>query len=374
VSVETAVQLARERGEVGLQAAAYAGTELVVDVCSGTTAEGPDGAPVDHSTVFPVFSVSKAVTALAVHVQAERGLLDCEAPVATYWPEYAAKGKAAITVRHVLTHQAGVPQMPVDLTAERIGDWDWIVERLAEVEPLHTPGSHNAYLSYSFGWILGEVVQRTDPRHRSFSEFVQDEICEPLGVHAFWMGIPAEVEPRVAVLSRPEDIPPPRPGTLDYDAIPPGALFDPAHYNRREFQRAAIPAAGAISDARSVARIFALLANQGELDGVRLLSAERVLSFLEPRPEVPGIEETYARVIGMGGFHLSVDPLRIISPGPPDRRVLCHPGAGQSIGWADVGEGVALAICKNCMFFDPPEPPLMALGDAMYDAALASRT
>jgi hypothetical protein len=75
----------------------------------------------------------------------------------------------------------------------------------------------------------------------------------------------------------------------------------------------------------------------------------------------------------MGGFHLSVDPLRIISPGSPDRRVLCHPGAGGSIGWADVGEGIALGICKNRMFFSPPQPPLMALGDAMYEAALTGR-
>src|SRR5262249_52494582 len=141
MSVEAAVRLALERGEIGLQAAAYAGRDLVVDVCTGATSETPDAAPVDHSTVFPVFSVTKAVTALALHVQAERGLVDYDAPVATYWPEYAIKSKAGITVRHVLTHQAGVPQMPGDLTAERIGDWDWIVERLTEIEPICEPGT-----------------------------------------------------------------------------------------------------------------------------------------------------------------------------------------------------------------------------------------
>ena len=135
----------------------------------------------------------------------------------------------------------------------------------------------------------------------------------------------------------------------------------PTNYSDPVFHRAVIPGAGAIADARSVARLFSLLANRGELGGVRLLSEERVLECLEPRPDMNGFDETYQRpgnAVGVGGYYLHVDQQRIISPGPPDRRVLCHPGAGGSIGWADVDARVSIAICHNRMFVAPPEPPL----------------
>lgn len=372
MTVAEAMELALQRGEIGVQVAAYAGDELVVDAWAGRVGEGPGAGLVGSSTVFPIFSVTKAVTATAVHVQAERGLLEYDAPVATYWPEYGVKGKEAITVRQLLMHRAGVPQMPADITVDRLADWDWIVERLAAVEPCCVPGSQNTYLSYSFGWLLGEVVRRTDPLGRSFVRFVQEEICAPLGVESFWMGIPPEVEPRVAVLSRPEGKLMPELGSGEFEAAPPQVQFTPDIYNRAEVQRAVIPAAGGIADARSVARLFALLANRGELGGVRLLSEERVLACLEPRPDTYGYDRTQARpgaAIGVGGYYLHVDSMRLISPGPADRRVLCHPGSGGSIGWADVDARVSIAICHNRQFNEPPEPPLIPLGDALYDAA-----
>ena len=202
MTLEEAIDVALNRGEIGIQVAAYAEDQLIVDARAGTVAIGPDAEPVQSSTIFPIFSVTKAVTATAIHIQAERGLIEYDAPVATYWPEYGTKGKEAITVRHILTHRAGVPQMPLDVTPERLGDWDWIVERLAEVEPYCPPDTRNTYLSYTFGWLLGEVVRRTDPLRRSFQQFVQQEICEPLGVDGFWMGLPPDLEPRVAVLHR----------------------------------------------------------------------------------------------------------------------------------------------------------------------------
>jgi len=377
MNVEDALELALIRGEIGVQVAAYAGDDLVVNAWAGAVAADAAARPVDRSTVFPIFSVTKAVTATAVHIQAERGLIEYDAPISVYWPEYGAKGKDAITVRHILTHRAGVPQMPIDITPERLADWDWIVARLADIEPYCPPDTRNTYLSYSFGWLLGELVRRTDPLSRSFRQFVQEEICQPLGVDAFWLGIPAEVEPRVAVLSRPEQVPPPEPGSLQYEAVPPKVPFGPAIYNRPDVHQAAIPAGGGIADARSVARIFALLANRGELGGVRLLSEDRVLACLEPRPHTYDFEETYRRpgdAIGEGGYYLHVNGphLGYISPGGPDRRVLCHPGSGGSVGWADVDARIAIAICHNRQFGEPPEPPLLSLGDAAYEAALAA--
>jgi CubicO group peptidase (beta-lactamase class C family) len=376
VKVDEALELALQRGEIGVQVAAYAGGELVVDAWAGAVGEGPTAGPVQRSTVFPIFSVTKAVTATAVHIQAERGLLDCDEPIAAYWPEYGTKGKESITLRHVLTHRAGVPQMPIDITPEQLADWDWIVERLADMEPYCPPDTRNTYLSYTFGWLLAEVVRRTDTLHRPFSRFVQEEICQPLGVESFWMGIPSEVEDRVGVLARPDQVPDPEPGTLQYEAVPPRVPFNPTIYNRPDVHQAVIPAAGAIADARSVARIFALLANLGELDGVRLLSEERVLACLEPSPDVGGYDETYrgpGNAVTMGGYFLNVDRQALISPGPADRLVLCQPGAGGSIGWADLSAGISLAICHNRMIVAAPEPPLMALGDAAYEAALAAK-
>jgi CubicO group peptidase (beta-lactamase class C family) len=371
MKVDEALELALSLGEVGVQVAAYADGELVVDSWAGKVADTAGAEPVVSSTLFPIFSVTKAVTATALHIQAERGLVDYEAPVATYWPEYGTKGKEAITVRHVLTHRAGVPNMPNDLTPDRLGDWDWIVERLADVEPYAPAGTRNTYLSYSFGWLLGEIVRRTDPRGRPYRQFVQEEICQPLGIEELWLGVPPELEHRVAVLSGASGVPVPQPGTLQYEAVPPKVLFTPSTYNRAEVHQAVIPGAGGIADARSVARFFALLANRGELDGVRLLSEERVLSFLEPRPESAEVDDTYGRpfnAIGMGGFHLQVDQSGVISPAPAEGRVLAHGGAGGSVGWADVDAHVSIAICHNRMF-GPPDEPFKALGDAAYEAA-----
>lgn len=374
MDIDKALELALERGETGVQAAAYVNGELVVDVSAGKVADRDGAAPVTNATVFPVFSVTKAVTTTAIHVQAERGLLDYDAPVAAYWPEYAVNGKEDITVRHVLTHRAGVPQMPADITPGQLGDWDWIVGRLAQVTPFAAPGTANAYMPYSFGWILGELVRRTDPNRRPFSEFVQQEICRPLGVEGFWLGLPEAVEPRVAELNARDEFPAPAKGTVRYEAVPPRVQFTPDTYNRPDVRRAVIPGAGGIADARSVARIFALLANRGELDGVRLLSEERVLACLEPSEGMGGFDATNGgpgNPTGAGGYALDVDPFTI--PGGPGKRVLSQAGAGGSVGWADVDNGISIAICHNSMFIPVSEPPFGPLGVALYEAALAAR-
>ncbi|MFK0288614.1 serine hydrolase domain-containing protein [Streptomyces sp. NPDC090499] len=374
MDVNEALELALERGETGISAAAYVGGELVVNVQAGKLADRAGAAAVDETTLFPVFSVTKAVTATAVHLQAERGLIDYDAPVATYWPEYAANGKETVTVRHVLTHRAGAPQMPSDITPDRLGDWDWVVERLAQVDPRFAPGTVNAYQPYSYGWILGEVVRRTDPAGRAFADFVQQEICQPLGVENFWLGLPESVEPRVAELHTRENIYQPDAGTLWSEAVPPSVFFTPTLYNRPEVHRAVIPGAGGIADAKSVARIFSLLANRGEVDGVRLLSEKRVLSLLDPSPGLGELDETY-RTPGVptGNAGYSINLIPFMAPGGEGKRALCQAGAGGSLGWADVDTGISIAICHNRMFYAPPEPPLAALGDALYEAALAAR-
>jgi CubicO group peptidase (beta-lactamase class C family) len=152
-------------GEVGIQVAAYLGEELVVDAWTGV-ADTVTGRPVEGSTPFPVFSVTKAVTATALHIQAERGLVDYNAPVGAYWPEYAANGKGKTTVRDGLMHRGGIPQMPEGVTPELMCDCDWMVHQIETYNPWFEPGTTNAYHVLVWGWLIGEIVRRTDPTHR----------------------------------------------------------------------------------------------------------------------------------------------------------------------------------------------------------------
>ena len=155
--VQEAVNAAiREGGEIGLQVAAYVDGERVVDVWGGL-ADETTGRTVNGDTLFPVFSVTKAVTATALHIQAERGLVDYDTSIAHYWPEFGAHGKEKGTVRDALTHRIGIPQMPEGVTPELMCDWEWMVQRLADTKPLFAPGTKSAYLAYTFGWIIGEV-------------------------------------------------------------------------------------------------------------------------------------------------------------------------------------------------------------------------
>jgi CubicO group peptidase (beta-lactamase class C family) len=186
-------------------------SNLVVDIWAGI-ADLTTGREVKADTLFPTFSVIKAVTVTALHIQVSRGLVDYDAPVARYWPEFAANGKDRVTVRHVLHHRSGVWQMPEAVTPERLADYDWMVDAIASLSPLSEPGTRNGYQSLTFGWMISEVVRRTDPKGRSFRTYVQEEITQPLGIDDLWMGVPASEHPRVARLidAPPRQLPPMR--------------------------------------------------------------------------------------------------------------------------------------------------------------------
>jgi CubicO group peptidase (beta-lactamase class C family) len=372
--VQKAVDAAiAEGGEIGLQVAAYLNGELAVDVWGGL-ADETTARRVDGDTLFPVISVTKAVTATALHIQADRGLIDYDKPIAHYWPEFAAQGKDKATVRDALTHRAGIPLMPEGVSPEQMCDFDWMVDRLAKMKPVFVPGTTSAYHSYTFGWIIAECVRRTDPKRRPFGRFVQEEICAPLGIDNLWIGIPPAVEPRVAKLTNMLAPPPgtPAPGPLRLGAIPAQVGVIQEVFGRSDVRRACIPGAGGIMNARSEARFFAMLANGGELNGVRLLSSERIRSFSTLRSNPDEIDQVLARAVnlGIGGFHLGGES----PPAPPvigrNPHIISHPGAGGSIGWADPDARLAVGICHNRMF-DAPTPegnPLQAIGDAVRRA------
>ncbi len=336
-------QLVASGEEVGLQVAAYHQGRLVIDAWAGL-ADTAASRTVDGETLFTIFSTTKGILYAAIHLLAERGKLSYEDPVARYWPAFAARGKAGITVGQVLDHSAGVPQMPEGTTVADLCDWDRMCAAVADLRPLWTPGSKTGYHGYTNGWILGELVRRIDGR--PISHFVGDEICGPLGLRSLFLGIPDGVESRVAALV---DAPAPDPAPpaflpLMERAIPPDLPAAAVLFNRPEVRRACIPAAGGITNARDLARFYASMTATG-VDGVRLLPPERVQ--LAARERRRDMDQVIGLEIRKGlGFFLPGPNAESIPDSPG---AFGHPGAGGSVGFADPTHGLAVGFTKTLL-------------------------
>ncbi len=332
-------------GEVGIGATAYRRGRLVAEAWGGV-ADRDTGRSVQRDTLFVGFAHAKVLTAVALHIQADRGLVDLQAPVAHYWPEFAAHGKEEITVTQVLAHEAGLPQMPAGVTPARQCDWDWMVEALAAERPLYRPGTESAYMIINQGWILGEVVRRTDILRRSFARFVDEEICAPLGIQDLWLGRPREASARMAILYRngtrpaPQTVPP-------YAALaqPPEVAVGPDVYNRADVQEACLPGTGAIGTTQAYARLMAMIANDGQLDGVRVLSEPAARRFLVPRIKAYTRDGSlpYLPPLGQHGLWVGGTPEISLSPS-----IAFMPGVG-GIVWADFESGFGGAIHHNLL-------------------------
>ena len=375
-ALEAALERALELGEIGIQVAVYAGNELIVDAWAGTVDLDSDD-EVSGSTIFPVFSVTKALTATALHIQADRGLVDYDAPVGRYWPEYARNGKEAVTVGDVLTHRTGAPQMPPGATPERLSDWDWVVDGLAALSPLFPRGT-SAYHSFSWGWLVGEIVRRTDPARRPFAQFFDEEIARPCGLDDAYLGLPESELERVATLAD-EPSAEPLAGRWELTFEAPIAASAEIH-NLPAMQRAVHPGAGVIANARSIARFFSILANLGETNDSRLLSEGTLRAACRPRERADEVDAVAGMTIPIGerGYWVSgfrpagFEPAAGAIMGYP-KTVLWHPGAGGSYGWADLDCHLGVAICHNRMFnsiaLPASENPFVAIGKAARAAA-----
>ncbi|KAH7161515.1 beta-lactamase/transpeptidase-like protein [Dactylonectria macrodidyma] len=366
--ISAAINESRLRGEEGVAVAVYYQGKLIIDSYDGL-ADPKNNKSVDSKTLFPVFSVTKGITALAAHIQAERGLLDVKATISQYWPEFAANGKGDTTVEDALSHRAGIPQMPQGVTPELMADWDWMVKGIASLKPIFPPGKVNAYHVLSWGWIIGELVRRTDPAKRSFDKFVLEEIFEPLGVSGdIFLGVPNSELSRVAVLNGGLGAP-----IDDQYSASPEAVFpaSPVH-NLRVVQQSVGPGAGIISTASAMARVFALLAQGGELDGVQLLSKDRVQSFTGLREGARDPDKIIPIPVwcGKAGYFLGGEPGASSPLVPNHADVLYSPGAGGSYAWADLQDGVSVAICHNNMdtgIIFEPEPTYGPIVRAIQD-------
>jgi CubicO group peptidase (beta-lactamase class C family) len=340
-------------GEVGAAVCVYRDGRPVVDLWAGL-ADRDTGRPWEADTPVVVFSTTKGFTAACVNLLLERGQLELDAPVSKYWPEFAANGKAEVPVRWVLSHRVGVPAVDATLTLEQVLAWDPVVAAVAAQKPEWPPGSDHGYHARTFGWMTGELVRRITGA--TLGEFLAAEIAGPLGLD-FWVGLPAEVEPRVATLYPPDDPAPMEPGSLLWRVMtgPSGLFADNRVWNRADVHAAEMPSSNGIGTARAVARHYAALI--GPVDGCRTLRPETVVAASVVQADGPD------RVLGVPtrfglGFMLG------LGPGP---KSFGHPGSGGSLGFADPDAGLGFGYAMNRMIgVGPDDGRAERLVDAVY--------
>lgn len=343
-----------QHGDIGAAVCVYQHGRPVVDLWGGV-ADAETGRPWTRDTLQLVYSVTKGATATAAHMLAERGALDLDAPAATYWPEFAANGKAGITVRWLLSHRAGLiaPDRPVPL-GEALA-WHPMTAALADQRPLWTPGTAHGYHGRTWGWLVGEVIRRVSGR--TPGRFFADEIAAPLGLD-FFIGLPARERERVSRMSY-------QPPAVDLTSVPaesvPGelrelvatwrdpnsfsnrafAVTDPAEidFDSPEVQAAEIPSSNGIATAHALARMYAALI--GEVDGVRLLAPETLAAAT--KEQANGKDQVMLTPSRFSsGYMLPTETSPMTGPAS-----FGHTGRGGSLGFADPEHGIAFGYVMN---------------------------
>jgi len=325
-------QISQQRLHPGAVLAVYRHGRLVLSLYGGL-ADNQAAKPVTEETMFVFFSSTKPLASVAVLQQIERGKASLDDPVAKHWPNFGQNGKEGVTIRHLLTHMGGFPQTPPELTWDRLKDWDFVVRAMEQAPAQYPPGTVSAYHGLNHGWVCAELVRRLDGR--DFPQYLRDEITGPLRMLNTYVGLPPELEERVAKIHVMEDWPEER-----------WALV--RDFNRPEVHQAVVPAAGGIGTATDMARFYAALVNGGELDGVRILRRGTIRMATEVAGEGE-IDRTYEEIIRRGiGFNLggvrgTMDRMARTST----TRTFGHPGAGSSTCWADWDLELAMAFIPN---------------------------
>ena len=339
-----------ERGELGASVAVHVDGRSVVDLWGGL-ADQATGAPWQEDTIAVVYSATKGLAATCLHMLADRGKLDFDAPVARYWPEFAANGKDDVTVAMVMSHQAGLPVWQEQLPAGALLDWDLATGRLAAEAPLWRPGTAQGYHAQTLGFLEGELVRRVDGR--SIGEFLREEVAGPLGADAA-IGLPAAEHGRVATLVM---------GEIDPDSAFVRKLStEPDWYGLKlitngggqvtdqSLQYAAeLPAHGGIANARALARIYAPLSRGGEVDGVRLVAPENLARMRLTRSAsdcdlMLQLATTFTLGYSKSWGKRSLGPGNYVILG---EHAFGTPGMGGSIGFADGEAGMSFGYVMN---------------------------
>ncbi|MET8996779.1 serine hydrolase domain-containing protein [Amycolatopsis sp. NPDC004169] len=355
----------RSRGELGAAFTAVRHGEVVVDLWGGWS--GPDRArPWQADTLANVWSTTKGMTALCAHKLADAGELDVDAPVAKYWPEFAAAGKAEIPVRWLLSHRSGVPGIGLDrpVTVEELYDWDLMTSLFAAQEPLYEPGSAGGYHALAYGWLVGEVVQRV--AGQGIREFFAEQIAGPLDAD-FSIGLTSSADfDRCATLVDPvltEEMA--NALATAFAAAGPvaqAALMNPhlqGHdANEPAWRQAVMPALNGHGTARAIATIYSGLATGTLLSPAGLARARE--SQGKEVDAVLGLPNEWGL-----GFYLGSDA-RGFGPNPT---AFGHDGLGGSTGGADPENGIAFGYTLNQLGpLIRDDPRKMALVTALYES------
>lgn len=339
---------------MGAALAVYRDGCLVIDLWGGH-ADAARTRPWAPDTLVNLYSIGKAVTAICVLRLVEAGRLGLDAPVATWWPEFAQAGKARVPLRHLLTHQAGLPAIARPLPAGAWKQWEVMADALAAQEPWWEPGTGHGYHVNTQGFLLGEVVRRVTGT--TFSAHLQRDLAGPAGLE-FYVGLGPELDARCADVV-------PRPPSPEDEALRRWLSVDPATLtglelmrvnayrnppevsgtgvvNTRAWRAAEVPSTNGHGTARAVARLYSALAGDGMLDGFPVLSPATIAHAAEP--QVDGDDLVLQRPTRFGlGFQLAM-PARPLGPNP---RAFGHFGAGGSLGFADRDAGVAFGYAMN---------------------------
>ena len=357
---ETFSQTIESRQDVGAAVSLFHHGQCVIDLVGGYfDTQSPK--PYEHDTLQLVFSTTKGVTAIAVAMCVERGLLSYDEPVAMFWPEFAAAGKEKATVAQLMSHQVGLYAFDSPVTLAEALDWNLMTTRLAATAPAFPIGSMHGYHAMTFGWLAGELVRRVDGRN--IGRFIAEEIANPLGVEIY-VGLPERLEPRLSPLNTgwpravgdpPPTIDPKEKELLDQITGPGrpgekalylnGAFSVSGAFNRRDVHAAEIPAANGISNAKSLAKMYA--ATMGNVEGargpVRLVSPKtmhQMSANVTPQGE-PDLCLVIPTTFGMG----FMTPNRFIPYSGPG--TYGHPGFGGSISFADPARDMSFSYVMN---------------------------
>ena len=373
-----------EHGEVGAGFSLVHDGATVVDLWGGV-ADVATLSPYTEDTLQLVFSTTKGATAILANRLAQRGELDVDAPVSEYWPEFAQAGKDEIPVRWLLCHKAGLPFVDRDLGLGECLAWEPPVKALAAMTPIWEPGTAHGYHAVTYGWLVGEVIRRVTGR--SVGQFFADEVAGPLGIE-FWIGLPDDQQARVAPLTntgldrQAPGMAAEAPGGEAQGMIEqleallgPGSLLIKALggtsslalagngvFNKPEVRSAELPAANGVTNARSLARMYATVI--GAVDGTGpLLTPEQVAAATTT--QTSGADQVLMMDTTFGlGFMTSSE----FSPyGGP--RSFGHAGAGGSVGFADPEHGLGFGYVMNRMMTNlSGDPRTRGLVAAVYDA------
>ena len=372
----------RDRGEQGAACAIFHQGVKVVDLWGGNRCS-QTGKPWTSDTMSLAFSVTKGMAAAVMAVAHSRNLFELDEAVATYWPEFAAGDKHRITVRQLLSHQAGLIAMDRRLDAEHLADHDLLAEIIAKQKPQWQPGKWHGYHTLTLGWYQNELIRRVDPQSRSLGQFFQEEIAGPLGVE-FYIGLPADICPesvskiqgfhRAAMLGHLNTLPVKMvlsgiwPWSLVSKSIRILRINNPADIGGPDYRGVEIPSANGIGQAAAIARVYDVLARGGKELGItpptwRELVAPAPSPRLGTHDAILKIDTQYSFGFSRpsGGFRFGLDG-----------GAFGCPGAGGSFGMGDPAAQLGFAYLTNKMgfrLFDDPREK--AVRQACY-ASLAA--